>query len=238
MSTVLITGANRGLGLAHARGFIARGDTVIACCRSPETAEALHALAKTAGDRLRIEKLDVAAPEDADRLARDLAGVPIDILINNAGIYGGGGVSDGDADQSLKGMDYDLWARVLAINVMAPFRLTAALLPSIEASERRTVVMMSSDVGSIGNSAQGGMYAYRTSKSALNMLTKSLSNELAPRGITVISMAPGWVQTDMGGPSGHWSVEDSVEKQQAVIASLTPADTGRFINLLGETVAW
>lgn len=238
MSTILITGSNRGLGFEHARGYIARGDTVIACCRSPASADQLHALAKTAGDRLRIEKLDVGVPEDADRLARDLAGVPIDVLINNAGIYGSGSVADGDADQSLKGMDYDLWARVLAINVMAPFRLTAALLPSIEASARKTVVMMSSDVGSIGQSAQGGMYAYRTSKSALNMLTKSLSNELAARGITVISMAPGWVQTDMGGPAGHWAVQDSVEKQQAVIEGLTPADSGRFINLLGETVPW
>lgn len=238
MSTILITGANRGLGYEHARGYIARGDTVIACCRNPDTATQLIALGETAGGRLRIEALNVLDPDDVARLAAKLKGQPIDILINNAGMFGRRGVPEGMAEQSLEGMDYDMWADMFALNVMAPFRMVSSLVDLIAASDRKVVVMMSSDMGSIAASKQGGAHAYRSSKAALNMLTKSLANDLAPRGVTIISMAPGWTRTDMGGAGGQWDVEESVRLQQKVIDGLGAADTGRFINLLNETVPW
>ena len=238
MSTILVTGANRGMGLEHVRQYAGQGETVIACHRPGSDVTDLARIAEAADGRVRLIATDVGDAEDVARLADDLAETPIDVLINNAGTFGRPSVPEGMTVQTIDNMDYGMWAEMFALNVMAPFRLTAALLGSITASRRKTVVMMSSDLGSIGAAKQGGSHAYRATKAALNMTTKSLANDLAAREVTVISMAPGWVRTEMGGDQAHWSVEDSVAKQQSVIDGLTLADTGRFINLLGEPVAW
>jgi NAD(P)-dependent dehydrogenase (short-subunit alcohol dehydrogenase family) len=167
--------------------------------------------------------------------------VPVDVLINNAGLYGNPDAPSfpgGVPAQSLHGMDYDLWERIQAINVVGPFRLTAALMPNLLAGARKLVVMMSSDLGSIGNNTLGTSHAYRASKAALNMLTRGLAIDLKDQGVTVISMAPGWTRTALGGEGGHWSVEDSVAGQRQVLSKIGPAESGQFIDLTGKTVAW
>lgn len=233
----LITGASRGIGLEHARQALADGDTVIATARHPEGAEHLHALKAEHGDRLRIEPFDGGNPDNPAALAARLAGVPIDILVNNAGTsrarWPGAPVQPEPAD-----LDPAAWDEVLRVNLTAPFMLTVALRPNLAASRRKLVVMMSSDLGSIANNTMGGSYAYRASKAGLNMVTRGLSIDLAKEGISLISMAPGWVRTELGGSAAMWSVEDSVANQREVIARITASDTGCFINLKGEKVGW
>lgn len=235
--TVLVTGANRGIGLGHVRQALAAGQFVIAACRTPEKATALDDLQRRFPERLRIEPLDTGAADSIAALASRLDGVSIDILINNAGLYGGGW-DDSAVRQTLEGMDYDQWEEILRVNVIGVFRLTAALLPNLKRGERKLVVMMSSDLGSIANNTQGQSHAYRTSKAALNMLTKGLSIDLREQGVTVMSMAPGWMQTDLGGANAPWPVDESVRRQRDVIAEMTFARSGEFLNLKGESVPW
>jgi NAD(P)-dependent dehydrogenase (short-subunit alcohol dehydrogenase family) len=235
--TVLVTGANRGIGLEHVRQALAAGQFVIAACRTPEKATALDDLQQHFPERLRIEPLDTGAAGSIAALASRLDGVSIDILINNAGLYGGGW-DDSAARQTLEGMDYDQWEEILRVNVIGVFRLTVALLPNLKRGERKLVMMMSSDLGSIANNTQGQSHAYRTSKAALNMLTKGLSIDLREQGVTVMSMAPGWTQTDLGGANAPWPVDESVRRQREVIAEMTFARSGEFLNLNGKPVPW
>lgn len=242
MATILVTGANRGIGLEHVRQALAAGEQVIAACRSPAGSAELQALTKKHGAaQLRLESLDVATPESIDALGRRLEGAPIDMLINNAGIYGrpsAPGWPEGAATQTLTNMDYALWEDILRINVLGPFRVTAKLLPNVLAGTRKLVVMMSSDLGSIANNNQGTSHAYRSSKAALNMLTKGLSVDLKDQGITVIALAPGWTRTTLGGTGADWDTDASVKAQRQVLAGITPANTGQFIDLTGKLVAW
>jgi NAD(P)-dependent dehydrogenase (short-subunit alcohol dehydrogenase family) len=242
MSTILVTGANRGIGLEHVRQALAAGDDVIAACRSPAAAADLHELGRGFGpSRLRIESLDVASPPSIEALAQRLEGVAIDILINNAGIYGRPDAPawpEAAKAQSLGAMDYDLWEDTLRINLLGPFRVTGRLLPNLRAGERKLVVMMSSDLGSIANNTLGTSHAYRSSKAALNMVTRGLAIDLKGQGITIISLAPGWTRTDLGGEGAHWPVDDSVRAQRRVLDTITPADSGRFIDLTGKSVPW
>ncbi len=234
--TWLITGANRGIGLEFVRQLTDAGDTVIATARDPAHADALRAL-QTSTNGLVIEQLDLEDPASLVALAARLAHTPIDILFNNAGLYGGSW-DDSAHRQSAASMDYALWQQIMRVNVMAPFQLIQLLLPNLQRGTRKLVVNMSSDLGSIANNAQGQSYAYRSSKAALNMITKGLAVDLATTGVAVVAMAPGWTQTDLGGQRAHWTVDQSVAHQRRVIAALGSADSGRFINLLGETVPW
>lgn len=242
MTTLLVTGASRGLGLEHVRQALAAGEHVIAACRDPAKSQELQALSKQYGSAaLRLEALDVASGASIDALAARLVGVPIDTLINNAGIYGrpdAPGWPEGARVQSLTDMDYALWEDILRINVMGPFRATARLLPNIQAGARKLVVMMSSDLGSIANNNQGTSHAYRSSKAALNMITRGLSTDLKNQGITVISLAPGWTRTALGGGGGDWATDASVTAQRQVLAGITAANSGQFIDLTGKIVAW
>lgn len=239
MTTLLITGANRGLGLEHTQQALSAGENVIATCRAPESAEALQLLLKKHPDQLSIEQLDVSNHESIELLAQRLNGRAIDTLFNIAGLYGGGWANESDrAKQSLLGMDYAQWMDILQTNVIGCFKLTAELLANLDVSERKQVVMMSSDLGSIANNGLGMSHAYRSSKAALNMLTKGLAIELADKHIAVISLAPGWVKTDLGGDNAEWDVDVSVQHQREVMATLNLSQSGQFINLLGEQVAW
>lgn len=235
-NTWLITGANRGIGLEFVRQLASTGDKVIATTRDPARAPELQAAAR-GFPALSIVPLELENPASISALAQRLAGTPIDILFNNAGLYGGSWENSA-ARQTRVGMDYALWEQIMRVNVMAPFRLTEALRPNLLLGRRKLVIMMSSDLGSIANNQQGQSFAYRSSKAALNMVAKGLSVELAPEGITVVALAPGWTQTDLGGKSAHWTVQDSVANQRRVIAGLGPADNGRFIDLLGNAVPW
>lgn len=236
MASWLITGANRGIGLEYTRQLAEAGEAVIAAARSPANAAELAALAARY-PLIRVEVLDLQDRASVAALGERLEGTPVDVLLNNAGLYGGSW-DNASHRQSHDSMDYDLWEQIMRINVMAPFQMVQVLRGSLVAGQRKLVINMSSDLGSIANNAQGQSYAYRSSKAALNMVTKGLSVELAGDGFTVISMAPGWTQTDLGGASAKWPVEESVANQLKVIAGLTAQDNGRFVDLLGQSVPW
>lgn len=236
MGTWLVTGANRGIGLEYVRQLAAAGESVIAAARNPAEAADLVELA-AANDQIRLETLDLEDRASVIALGQRLAGVPIDVLLNNAGLYGGSW-DNASHRQSHDNMDYDLWEQIMRVNVLAPFQMIQVLRGNLSAGTRKLIINMSSDLGSIANNAQGQSYAYRSSKAALNMVTKGLSVELADQGFIAISMAPGWTQTDLGGISAQWPVAESVANQLKVIAGLTAQDNGRFVNLLGNSVPW
>lgn len=226
MPTVLVTGANRGIGLAFVKAYAADGWRVHACARNTDKARDL----RTIGGDVLVHRLDVTNSLKVASLARELAEEEIDLLINNAGVRGGQG--------AFGETDYDDWAQVLQVNTLAPLRMVERFVEQIAKSERRLVVNISSILGSIGRTSSGGDYAYRTSKAALNMVTKTLANDLAPRGITVISFHPGWVRTDMGGPAASLSETESVVGMRRKIESLTSADSGGFFNHDGTPLEW
>lgn len=222
--TVLITGANRGIGLEMARQLSERGVKVIGTARKPGEADEL----KTLG--AQVEQLDVIDERSVAALAERLEGVPIDVLINNAGV--GGLRAPGIAS-----VDFNDMAFTFNVNSIGPMRVTQALLDNLEAGDKRQVVSLSSMLGSIEMNT-GGLYAYRASKTALNSLNKTLSAELGPRGYTCVVVHPGWVKTRMGGEAAPVAVEDSVAGLIGVIDGLTPASNGMFISYQGETLPW
>jgi NAD(P)-dependent dehydrogenase (short-subunit alcohol dehydrogenase family) len=223
-TTVLITGANRGLGLEYARQFAARGYEVIGTARTPAEADELAAVAD------RVEQLDVADAASVAALAERLDGVAIDILINNAGIFD-------RADVTLDKVDFDIMERTFAVNTLGPLRVTRALLPNLRSGQRKAIVSMSSQLGSIENS-NGRWYAYRASKTALNQFNKILSVELGPDGFICTVLHPGWVRTDMGGPNATYSPQESVAGLVRVIEQLDAQDNGRFYDFQGNPVPW
>lgn len=235
--TWLVTGANRGIGLEYARQLAAAGENVIATARMPADAGELLALKAQLPDRVDIQELDTGDAQSVAALAERLNGRPIDILVNNAGLYGGSWSTDSQRQTPLL-MDYDLWEEIMRVNVMGPFRLIVALLPNLVAGDRKLVVNMSSDLGSIANNTQGQSHAYRSSKAALNMITRGLAVDLAGQGVSVISMAPGWTKTDLGGDAAQWETADSVANQLKAVQATTTEQSGSFINLLGQEVAW
>jgi NAD(P)-dependent dehydrogenase (short-subunit alcohol dehydrogenase family) len=231
MKTILITGANRGLGLEFARQFLARGDKVIACCRAPNEAVELQALNN---DGLEILPLDVSNEEAIQSLPGRLSGIlkesKIAIFINNAGIYG--------QTQSLDEVDPEEWLQVLRINTIAPLLLTRALLPLMDRQLPGKLMFLSSKMGSIADNGGGSTYIYRTSKTALNQVVKSLSIDLAAQGLLTAALHPGWVRTDMGGPNGLIDANESVAGMMRVIDALDATTSGHFFNFDGAEIPW
>lgn len=230
MPSVLITGANRGIGLEFARSFAADGWRVHACCRRPDKAEDLKALCKAAEPPGALHRLDVTNGLKVASLARELAEEPIDILINNAGVYG--------PRTGFGETDYEEWVPVFKANAMAPLRMAERFVEHVARSGRRLIVNVSSRMGSIGENTSGGAYIYRSSKAALNMVSKSMAVDLAPRGITVVVFHPGWVKTDMGGPQAAITPAESVEGMRFVIDRLTTKDNGKFYAFDGREIPW
>ncbi len=227
MPTVLITGANRGIGLELAKQYSAQGWRVHATCRDPIRAGALKTLA---GD-VKLHRLDVVMPDQIHDLARTLTGQAIDLLINNAGISTHEKTSLGD-------MDYGLWERMLRVNVMGPMRVAEALAPQVAASQRRIMLFLSSRAGSIADNLSGGRYLYRSSKAALNAVVKSLAIDLIPKRIICTAVHPGWARTDMGSAAAPVAVEASVEALRALVDRLEPHHNGRFLNYDGQELRW
>jgi NAD(P)-dependent dehydrogenase (short-subunit alcohol dehydrogenase family) len=157
-------------------------------------------------------------------------GEPLDVLINNAGVYG--------KDGKLTGLDYASMADTFAVNTLGPLRLTAALLPALRRGSARRIIHITSQMGSIGQNGQGGSYAYRISKAAMNMAMRNMHLELHREGFVTVSLHPGWVQTDMGGPQAPLRPEDSVRGMLNVIDRLRAQDGGRFFSYEGQEIPW
>ena len=227
MPSVLITGANRGLGLEFARQYAAEGWRVIACSREPSRAHALQALK----GNIERHALDVTDNLSIGTLITSLGQAPIDVLLLNAGVHL-------QKDCSLDELNASLWLKEFEINTIAPLMLARRLADNVTRSDLRRVVAISSGSASLTNMKGGGNYAYRAGKAALNAGMRMLAADLAPRGITVVPIAPGHTRTDMGGAEAPYPVEDSVTRVRGAIARLTFKDSGSFLSRDGTPLPW
>lgn len=234
MPTVLITGANRGIGLGLARAYHADGWRVIATCRTPEKAEALKALG---GDNLEIYSLDVTDHAGIDALAEKLSGRAIDVLINNAGILGSEKFTRGGRKQKFGAMDYKGFFEVLRINTIGPLKVTEAFVDHIAASDQKKVIKITSAMGSLSK-MEPGFIAYSVSKTAVNSVMRNIAPTLKEKGISVLLLNPGWVKTDMGSDAGRYTIAESVKGLKEQIEKLDLSSTGSFKNFKGETEPW
>ena len=218
--TVLITGANRGIGLELTRLWRKRGDRVLAACRGA-SAELGELGAEV------IEDVDVTTERGMDRLRSAVRDQPLDILFNNAGILG---------DESLENMDWDSLRRQFEVNTLGPLRVTLSLMDNLQRGSR--VAMMSSQLGSIEENTTGGRYGYRISKAALNMAARTLAADLRSRGIAVILLHPGYVQTDMTGRQGNVLPEQAAAGLIQRVDQLTLDHSGSFWHARGRVIPW
>lgn len=237
MFTILITGANRGLGLEFARQYAEDGWRVIACCRRPAEADELQSLANRY-DALTIEALDVCDRDAIDTLAREYADQAIDVLLNNAGIIGPIPIGDNVERQHFGTMDYDVWREVLETNTFAPLKMAEAFVEHVAASEQKKIVNISSQVSSMAEMSVPAL-AYASSKTALNRVMTTVAGQLSERGITVAMFCPGYVKTRMDAYGyAMVEIEQSVSALRPLIASLTLDDAGSFTRFDGKPIAW
>ena len=243
--TALVTGANRGIGLEFVRQLLARGDHVVAACRHPGKASALNALAGEHPGRLHVLPLDVADAKSRASLVHDLPLVlgddgRIDLLLNNAGVLHSG-ERFGHVEQAM--LDDSL-----RTNAIGPFLLAQALVPLLcdvapghaddTGSPRTVIANISSQLGSIANTTRFGTPSYAISKAAQNMASVLLARALAERGIVVLALHPGWVQTEMGGAQAQVTPADAVAGLLRVIDAASPAQSGTFVDWRGEPLPW
>jgi NAD(P)-dependent dehydrogenase (short-subunit alcohol dehydrogenase family) len=239
MSTVLITGANRGLGFGLAEQFVKQGWSVIGTTRNPAKAEALNALAAKSG-KVRVEALDVTDEAAIAALKAKIGDEPIDVLLNVAGIFGKHDFNaEGVKAQSFGNAALDEWQAVFKTNLFAPMKIAETFIENVASSSRKTIVTLSSELGSIGGIRKGGgLYPYRISKAGVNMMMKAMSVDLAARGVIAIPMHPGWVRTDMGGPNADIDVETSTGGMVKVVLELKASDSGRYLAYDGSELPW
>lgn len=232
--TVLITGANRGLGLGLARAFLAGGSRVIAVNRStsPE-------LEKSATENLEVLLCDLTNDEQLKVLAKQLKDRTIDVLVNNAGMMAKPAfVVSESSVQGFGHFDRETWRQLFDINLFTAMQMAELFVENVARSKRGRIVTISSMLGSMEMNTHGGIYAYRASKAGVNAIMKSMSIDLADRGIIAIAQHPGWVQTDMGGAGADLDIQTSVNGMKAVIDRLTIADSGKFISYDGSEMPW
>lgn len=228
MKTVLITGANRGIGLAMTRQYSSEGAEVIACCRNPAGATALQELSSVTEERVRVMALDVADEKSIRTLKTNFGTTPIDIVINNAGI----------SDPSGENIDPDIWLTTLRVNALGPMLIAQALHENLLCSGEKKLVAITSIMGST-TTAGAGKYAYRASKAALNNGMRALSRAWASEGILVGLLNPGWVQTDMVAGQAAWvSAEEAARGLISRISELTPNTSGVFQDYRGVVIRW
>lgn len=221
MATVVITGANRGIGLEMAKQYAADGWDVIGTAREPERAQELAAI-----DRVTVMQLDAADDASVEKFVRELGDQPVDLFINNAGIYGP------------SEFDREAWLDLFNVNVIGPVRLATALKDNVARSADRKMVVISSQVGSIAENETGSMIYYRTSKAAVNQAWTCLAKQWQDDGLTLAMLHPGWVQTDMGGENADLTPAESVEGMRAVIDGLTHDQNGKFYDHDGREIPW
>ena len=231
MKKILVTGANRGLGLGLVKKFLKNDEKVICTTRNISKSKELILYKEKYNDNLEICELDLLDKESPNILSKFLRNEPIDLFINNAGVIG-------HSAQHFKSVSLNHWLEVLKVNLISPLLITQSIIKNIEKSSERKIYFISSKVGSIEDNKSGGMYIYRSSKTALNQVVKSLSIDLKPLGISVISLHPGWVRTEMGGPNALISVEESVNGMVDVISNTSIINSGQFINYDGTRLPW
>jgi len=231
MPTLLITGANRGVGLELCNQYLKEGWTVHACCRKPKKAKALNKLADDNKDKLIVHKLEVTKEKQMDALKKALKDKPLDILINNAGVHALGASQFGQSDNKA-------WREAVAVNLIAPMKMMEHFVENIAMSDRKIIASMSSKMGSINDNTSGGSYAYRATKAALNAVMVSAAHDLRHLDITALILHPGWVRTDMGGPNGEISVEESAVMLRKILAECDITDSGKFFDIDGTIIPW
>ncbi len=229
MPTYLITGANRGVGLELTRQLTARGDRVIGAARTPNAADELKSVTDF------VSTVDVSSETSVAAMAKRLSGEPIDVLINNAGVFPDAAIT------SCLDTPIEMMLDAYRVNVIGPLLVTRALLPNLEAGDRKLAIQITSNMGSLEEGVREkrqGRIAYCASKAALNMVSVQMGNELAERGLASIALHPGWIKTDMGGENAPLELADAVKKIIKTIDKLKPADNARYIRYDGKTMAW
>lgn len=236
MPTALVTGANRGIGLEFTRQYSSIGWKVLATARNPRRPTDLATLA-AANKNIHVHDLDITSEDSILDLSTKLSGEPIDLLIHNSGIYPRKGTHIGE-------LDYQAWRETMETNLFGAMKVTEALLPNVAASHRKQIAAISSTMGSIGVTSResiqgsGAAYQYRASKAALNMAMVILSKELAPKGLSVVILCPGWVKTDMGGPSAAITPEQSVSGMRKILEKPAAEISGKFFSYDGAPRPW
>lgn len=228
---ILITGANRGIGLEMVRYSLEQGWRIFACCRDPHNAENLFNIAKLSNGQISVHIADMLELSTMQALSYELRNDPIDILINNAGIYG-------SSKNTFGAVDVESWLQTFQINTIAPLKMVEAFSEQLMMGKRKIVACMSSKMGSMADNGSGNSYIYRSSKAALNSVVKSLSIDLKERGILVVALHPGWVKTEMGGENAEISTRECVLQTFNNISQLTIDDSGRFIDIDGTDIPW
>jgi NAD(P)-dependent dehydrogenase (short-subunit alcohol dehydrogenase family) len=218
---VLVTGSNRGIGLELVLQYARDGYDVVATCRDPDQATALHGV-----EGVSIRKLDVTSEADLAAVVSELDGAPIDILASNAAIFGG-------MRSRFAGVDWPAWRATFEVNVLGAIRVATSLWPNVAASEQRKIVFLSSRAGLPREATPNRSYIYGSSKAALNSAARCLALDLAEHGVIAALLNPGHVQTGIGGMKAPMTPEESVTKLRAVIAGLTAADAGKFLHFDG-----
>ena len=231
MPTILITGANRGIGLELCKQYLKSDWKVHAACRDPNNAMRLSVLADTHPELLTVHALDIRQAEQISALKTQLANTPIDILFNNAGIYAGESAKFGHSNT-------EVWLDAFNVNVIAPMKMIEAFADNVANSNKKIIANMSSKMGSISDNGSGGSYAYRSSKSALNSTMMSAAHDLKESGIAVLLLHPGWVRTKMGGPNGELSTEESANNLRMIVANASIKDSGSFFDIDGSIIPW
>jgi NAD(P)-dependent dehydrogenase (short-subunit alcohol dehydrogenase family) len=231
MEVILVTGANRGIGLALTRVLLANGHVVIAGCRKPDLAAELKQLVLSHPETLDLIECDL----DSEKELRSAAEASLnrhkklDVLINNAGIMPEAG------HESILTIDLGLLWQAFNTNVLGTVRVIQAFYPLLIKSERPRIVNVSSSLGSISTREGHDHFAYSVSKAALNMLTRMIADEFAPKGVTTVAMSPGWVRTEMGGEQATLSPEESAQTLAEAIQRIAPELNGEFLDRTGRT---
>tara|TARA_B100002003_G_scaffold21712_1_gene17926 strand:- start:223 stop:912 length:690 start_codon:yes stop_codon:yes gene_type:complete len=228
--SILITGTNRGIGLEFVKHYLKNNEKIIATCRNKHSAKDLLELENTTSN-LSLVELDVSNPNSINEFISKIVGLPIDTFINNAGVFGPRNIEFGNFNAKE-------WLDVFKVNTIAPLLITQKILKNLRLGKDKKLAFISSKVGSIEDNTGGGMYIYRTSKTALNQVIKSLSIDLKDENFIAVALHPGWVQTDMGGPNALIDTKTSVKGMIEVIDNLTPKNTGKFYNYDGSSIPW